>query len=164
MNPVPEQVYTQARYRKTIYLNLNSKVCGCPLYSTQGDLCSNVSVSAEVTFSPVELRVASKTNPNVKVFGQPLPSPWSYQHCCAAGHCPRRLAKGHLTGKTDVKKDFSNTIAQPYILRVEVLELRTPQTICNFPQKDCLRTRKLSFSVPESQQFCNVLQIKVKKC
>ena len=103
MNPVPEQVYTQARYRKTIYLNLNSKVCGCPLYSTQGDLCSNVSVSAEVAFSPVELRVASKTNPNVKVFGQPLPSPWNDRHCCAGGHCPRRLAKGHLTGKTDVK-------------------------------------------------------------
>ena len=53
---------------------------------------------------------------------------------------------------------------KPYILTAEVLEVRTPQKICNFPQKDCLRTRKLSFSVPESQQFCNVLQIKVKKC
>ena len=107
MNPVPEQVYTQARYRKTIYLNLNSKVCGCPLYSTQGDLCSNVSVSAEVTFSPVELRVASKTNPNVKVFGQPLLAPWGDQYCCESqcdgGHRLRRLAKGHLTGTTDVQ-------------------------------------------------------------
>ena len=48
--------------------------------------------------------------------------------------------------------------------QVLVLVVQTPQTICNFSQKNCLRTRKLSVPVPESQQFCNVLQIKVKKC
>ena len=37
-----------------------------------------------------------------------------------------------------------------YFLKARVLVVQTPQTICNFPQKDCLRTRKLSVSVPES--------------
>ena len=37
-----------------------------------------------------------------------------------------------------------------YILKTRVLVVQTPQTICNFPQKYCPRTRKLSVSVPES--------------
>ena len=40
--------------------------------------------------------------------------------------------------------------AYTYILKTRVLVVQTPQTICNFPQKDCLRTRKLSVSLPES--------------
>ena len=34
----------------------------------------------------------------------------------------------------------------------------------NFPQKDFLRTQKLSFCVPMNEEFWNVSQIKVKRC
>ena len=38
--------------------------------------------------------------------------------------------------------------SEAYILKARVLVVQTPQTICNFPQKDCLRTRKLSVDCP----------------
>ena len=37
-----------------------------------------------------------------------------------------------------------------YILKAGFAGFQNPQTIWNFPQKDCLRTRKISLSVPET--------------
>ena len=51
-----------------------------------------------------------------------------------------------------------------YILKAGVAGVQTSQTIWNFPQKDCLRTRKLSIWVPKNNRFWNLSQIKVKFC
>ena len=43
-----------------------------------------------------------------------------------------------------------SSTSEAYFLKARVLVVQTPQTICNVPQKDSLRMRKLSVSVPES--------------
>ena len=40
--------------------------------------------------------------------------------------------------------------SHPYIQKAGVAGVQTPQTILNFPQRNCLRTQKLSVSVPDS--------------
>ena len=61
-----------------------------------------------------------------------------------------------------IQSSFSKAVLPPgmaklymsaYILKAG---FQNPQTIWNFPQKDCLRTRKIL-------QFCNMLEIKVKR-
>ena len=53
-------------------------------------------------------------------------------------------------GATCLAKGILSENTNPYILKTRVLAVQTPQTICNFPQKDCLKTRKLAVSLPES--------------
>ena len=40
--------------------------------------------------------------------------------------------------------------SHPYIQKSGVAGVQTPQTILNFPQRNCLRTQKLSVIVPDS--------------
>ena len=47
----------------------------------------------------------------------------------------------HCKGRHLMTKFWTNL---PYILKGGARSARTPQTILNFPQKDCLRTRKVS--------------------
>ena len=51
-----------------------------------------------------------------------------------------------------------------YILKAGFCGFRNPQIILNSLQRDCLTMQKLSISVPDNCQFCNVLKIKVKQC
>ena len=60
-------------------------------------------------------------------------------------------AMGHFLGATILLGHLLNTInTETYILKAGVAGVQTPQTILNFLQRDCLRTQKLSVSVPES--------------
>ena len=76
----------------------------------------------------------------------------------------------HCKGRHLMTKFWTNL---PYILKGGARSARTPQTILNFPQKDCLRTRKVSklhclqsywLSFPLFMfSHCNKLSIKVFK-
>ena len=60
-------------------------------------------------------------------------------------------AMGHFLGATILLGHLLNTInTETYILKAGVAGVQTPQTILTFLQRDCLRTQKLSVSVPES--------------
>ena len=69
---------------------------------------------------------------------------WACSLCCFADRWQGPWNKIRSTNQNLVTPNWS------YILKTRVLVVQTPQTICNFPQKYCLRTRKLSVSVPES--------------
>ena len=50
----------------------------------------------------------------------------------------------HLVKWQSAKSHKCTTNSKSYFLKARVRRVQTPQTILNFPQKDCLRTRKVS--------------------
>ena len=69
------------------------------------------------------------------------------------GYSPSHSNSGHthcVFWNCNTCDHFDQCYNCAYILKAGFAGFQNPQTIWNFPQKDCLRTRKLSVSVPES--------------